>query len=534
MKVGACPTVTEARPALHLRNDHVAFVTITRHILSVLRVLHQSPTHDKESERNLSLSNNDILLTHNAHLTFFITRSNPTKPGTKTKLPPLSFHSTMMLNIILSAFITTLAVFTGAFANLGDPPIPSQAVIVKPSTFAVMGPNANFRNDSFNMLFNPTSTTPPFFQVFDDRFLTILGASASIREITSYANRWLQAPIYNPPTDEVFFSSNDGGPLGMSDLEHNNVISKINMARVEAALSAKAAGPVNVPVTPLNLSDSVQANDEWRHRPIQVLSTPCYIRSRSIATLPRSREYSASLQCYRFAGSLPSLILVTTVPLRNQMQDNYYGRQFVSLNDIKIHPTNGKFFFTDVEDEGKRHVHLTTNFSYGFLNHFRPVPLIPFQVYRFDPLTSAVRVVADGFNKPNGIAFTPDGATVYIADTGASGGFLGNNGSAPATLYAFDVDPITNAFMNRRVLAYIDAGVPDGIQLDTEGNIYTGCADGTQVFAPDGTLLGKFFLGMSSAEMIFAGDGRLVILGETKMYLAKIAAKSVSLSGPSL
>lgn len=116
------------------------------------------------------------------------------------------------------------------------------------------------------------------------------------------------------------------------------------------------------------------------------------------------------------------------------------------------------------------------------------------------------------------------------------------------------MDPVTHAFKNRRVLAYADAGVPDGIQLDSDGNIYSGCADGTQVsndlvttilvedeqmlnvisqvWAPDGTLLGKFFLGMSTAEMIFAGDGRLVILAETKMYLAKIAAKSIPLGGP--
>lgn len=47
--------------------------------------------------------------------------------------------------------------------------------------------------------------------------------------------------------------------------------------------------------------------------------------------------------------------------------------------------------------------------------------------------------------------------------------------------YAFDVDPKTHAFVNRRVLAYIDAGVPDGIQVDSKGNVYTACADGVQV-----------------------------------------------------
>lgn len=47
--------------------------------------------------------------------------------------------------------------------------------------------------------------------------------------------------------------------------------------------------------------------------------------------------------------------------------------------------------------------------------------------------------------------------------------------------YAFDVDPTTETFLNRRVLAHIDAGVPDGLQVDVNGNVYTACADGVQV-----------------------------------------------------
>ncbi len=35
--------------------------------------------------------------------------------------------------------------------------------------------------------------------------------------------------------------------------------------------------------------------------------------------------------------------------------------------------------------------------------------------------------------------------------------------------------------MNRRVFAYVDSGIPDGIQVDTDGNVYSGCGDGVQV-----------------------------------------------------
>ena len=53
-----------------------------------------------------------------------------------------------------------------------------------------------------------------------------------------------------------------------------------------------------------------------------------------------------------------------------------------------------------------------------------------------------------------------------------------------------------------------------------------------QVWNPEGTLIGKFFLGTTAANLVFAGDGRLVILAETAVYLAEIAAKFSKVSFP--
>ena len=50
--------------------------------------------------------------------------------------------------------------------------------------------------------------------------------------------------------------------------------------------------------------------------------------------------------------------------------------------------------------------------------------------------------------------------------------------------YAFDVDPDSQTFLNRRIFAYVDAGIPDGIQIDKNGNVYAGCGDGVQVGIP--------------------------------------------------
>lgn len=68
--------------------------------------------------------------------------------------------------------------------------------------------------------------------------------------------------------------------------------------------------------------------------------------------------------------------------------NNYFGRQFSSLNDAAVHPGNKDLYFTDT--------------LYGFLQDFRPVPGLRNQVYRWSDVTGAVTVVADGFVLPNG------------------------------------------------------------------------------------------------------------------------------------
>ncbi|KAF9463466.1 calcium-dependent phosphotriesterase [Collybia nuda] len=375
--------------------------------------------------------------------------------------------------------------------------LPPQSVFVDPQSFAVMGANATFRKDFFET-FNPTSTTPPFFQIFHPSFLSVLGPNPSIRQVASNSTFSFahEAPIYVPTTDEVFFASNDGGALGMSDLNHNSVVSKISMKDVDAAIAANQS-TIEVPVTTLDLPETVQMTNG---------GTGPYKSSLLLITSGRGPRP-------------PSIALVNPKAPHNVtvLLDNFFGRQFNSLNDIKVHPS-GKIFFTDV--------------TYGFLLNFRPNPLMPNQVYRLDPDTGAVRVVATDFDKCNGVAFTEDGKTAYVADSGALAGFLGNNQTEPATIYAFDVDEQTHAFKNRRVFAFVDTGIPDGIQVDLKGNVYSGCGDGVQVWNDEGTLLGKFFLGTVSANMVFAGDGKLVILGGTNIFVANIAAQGIPAISP--
>lgn len=82
--------------------------------------------------------------------------------------------------------------------------------------------------------------------------------------------------------------------------------------------------------------------------------------------------------------------------------NNYYGRRFNSLKDVAVH-SDGSIYFTDP--------------VYGHDQGLRPAPELPNQVYRLDPHTGEVRVVADGFGRPSGICFSPKEGTCYISDT---------------------------------------------------------------------------------------------------------------------
>ncbi len=104
------------------------------------------------------------------------------------------------------------------------------------------------------------------------------------------------------------------------------------------------------------------------------------------------------------------------------------GVSLNSPNDVVVRP-DGTIWFTDP--------------SYGHLQGFRPPPQTGDHVYRHDPRTGETAVVARGFDKPNGLAFSPDEEVLYVADNGA-----------PHHLLAFDA---TGDRLRRRRVEHEDA-----------------------------------------------------------------------------
>jgi gluconolactonase len=171
--------------------------------------------------------------------------------------------------------------------------------------------------------------------------------------------------------------------------------------------------------------------------------------------------------------------------------DGWEERPLNSPNDVVV-ARDGSIWFTDP--------------SYGHLQGFRPAPAAGDHVYRHDPATGETTMVADGFDKPNGLAFSPDGSVLYVADNGA-----------PHHLLAF---PVHEGRLGAgRVIAHGTPGHPDGLKVDADGRIYVSAPTGVRVHAPDGALLGE--IEAPGAVNFCFGPDALLITTDTAIVAAK-------------
>ncbi len=141
-----------------------------------------------------------------------------------------------------------------------------------------------------------------------------------------------------------------------------------------------------------------------------------------------------------------------------------------------------------------------------------------------------MHAVATDFDKPNGLAFSPDERRLYIADSGAIKGasFPGIDYDLPHHIRVFDVNGVT--LSNPRVFAVVAPGVPDGFRVDHEGFVWTSALDGIHCLSPEGALVGKIRLPQQTSNICFGGaQGQtMFITSSDKVYRVESTRRDAS------
>jgi gluconolactonase len=192
--------------------------------------------------------------------------------------------------------------------------------------------------------------------------------------------------------------------------------------------------------------------------------------------------------------------------------DRHAGKRLNSPNDVVV-KSDGSIWFTDP--------------LYGISNDYeggRQVSEQPPAVYRFNPKTGEIRIVADDFDGPNGLAFSPDERRLYIAETGDQ-----SQQSPRQYIRVFDVRADGQTLSGGEIFHKIERGYCDGMRVDEDGNIWSSAADGIHCISPGGELLGRIFVPHVVANVTFGGPAknRLFIGGSTTLYAIFLNCRGV-------
>jgi gluconolactonase len=198
-------------------------------------------------------------------------------------------------------------------------------------------------------------------------------------------------------------------------------------------------------------------------------------------------------------------------PQFTTLADRYEGKRFNSPNDA-VFRSNGDLYFTDP--------------AYGMEKQWEdPKREIPFAgVYR-RTASGEVTLLTKDMTRPNGLAFSPDEKRLYIAQSDPSS----------AIWRVFDVKS-DGTIENSRVLldlttmvkAKTRPGLPDGLKIDTEGNLFATGPGGVLVISPEGKHLGTILTGQATSNVAFGDDGRTLYI-TADMFLMRVRLKAKGL-----
>lgn len=195
--------------------------------------------------------------------------------------------------------------------------------------------------------------------------------------------------------------------------------------------------------------------------------------------------------------------------------DRYDGTPLNSPNDVAC-KSDGSVWFTDP--------------PFGILGFYEghvAKPELPTNVYRWDPKSGKLAVVAGDIDRPNGLAFSPDESKLYVVEAGVT----------PRVLRAYDVTDGGTRLGKGSVLVTAEPkGTPDGLRVDVDGNLWVGWGmgeeglDGVAVFNPAGKLIGRIDLPERCANVCFGGRhrNRLFMCASTSVYSLFVNTQGVA------
>ena len=181
------------------------------------------------------------------------------------------------------------------------------------------------------------------------------------------------------------------------------------------------------------------------------------------------------------------------------LASHYEARRLNSPNDIIV-GNDGRIFFTDP--------------PYGIEESQRELPFNG--VFTIAPDGGEPVLLVSDFDRPNGLALSPDERTLYIADT------------QRLHVRAFDV-AADGSLANDRIFADMaEGGRPDGMKVDVDGRLYVS-AGTLQVFAPDGAPVGVIDCPQSPANCAWGDDGStLYITARTAVYRLRFSVRGIA------
>ncbi|HEX4545667.1 MAG TPA: SMP-30/gluconolactonase/LRE family protein [Candidatus Acidoferrum sp.] len=209
---------------------------------------------------------------------------------------------------------------------------------------------------------------------------------------------------------------------------------------------------------------------------------------------PDGNTFDGQQRLIDCASVLRAIIRVNSDGKYTVLADRFEGKKFNSPNDVVIGPDTALYFTDPTLDlpEGEKQE-------------------IPFQgVYRLDA-QGEVRLLTKDLTQPNGLAFSPDGKRFYVDDTKQRN----------IRVYDFNLD---GTLANGRIFAEEPGGkgdgVPDGMKVDREGNLYVTGPRGIWVWDPEAHHLGTIILPEQPANLAWgdSDDGTLYFTATTSVY----------------